>query len=447
VAGLGHLPPLPSEPLQALWRYLGRRDQGPPDNAPALLSLGFSQSGSSDILTWAYEQPTGENAKAADGFLLFYGPGATPVPVQSQIKIGPDARSAAVSWPEGGTRSYALAAYRLTQIGLELGPIVQSAAWQGATGSGISPDLSQYLFLPGRAGGQIAHGGVADGEGLTLIGNPAATRQVQGVMIDVDDPANPITLDASSSGGGFYKILSVPSTYHIKCGANAIIQQMLAYEPTIHLDDTASGTYALFLYGSGANIRVANAAAIFILMLCYSGTTVNVEAGGGPMSISIAPGFFGNMHYVLGGGAAGDLTIGEHVEVWSQPQFTNRSTGIGAKTLHATRFLAHMLDPTHDGGGAFDVPANIGLECDDQTIGTVIAAVRSRITAGSGRYFLKDDGGADSVLAGTMDTAGFKTAGTPGIDATVALAKLTALGSDGSATFSKGILTAYTAPT
>jgi hypothetical protein len=62
-----------------------------------------------------------------------------------------------------------------------------------------------------------------------------------------------------------------------------------------------------------------------------------------------------------------------------------------------------------------------------------------------------DSGG--SLGTATVQWTDLRLSGTPyigaapGIDQVVALAKLTALGADGSATFTKGILTAYSAPT
>lgn len=49
--------------------------------------------------------------------------------------------------------------------------------------------------------------------------------------------------------------------------------------------------------------------------------------------------------------------------------------------------------------------------------------------------------------SGNAVFASYSVGATPGIDQVVALAKLTPAGADGSATFTKGILTAYTAPT
>jgi hypothetical protein len=56
-------------------------------------------------------------------------------------------------------------------------------------------------------------------------------------------------------------------------------------------------------------------------------------------------------------------------------------------------------------------------------------------------------GNGNTEVAGTLKSAGLVVGATPGIDATIALAKLTAGGANGSATYVKGILTSYTAPT
>lgn len=135
------LPLLPSEaglsPLRPLWRYLGKRDLGPPTNDPVpsgLVQTALATAGGVvlvlETLLWDYQQATGEFGLAADGFLLLIdadvvgGPGGNSVtPVLSQVKIGAGSRSYQTWWPVGAVRSYAIAAYRTTYNGESTGPI------------------------------------------------------------------------------------------------------------------------------------------------------------------------------------------------------------------------------------------------------------------------------------------------------------------------------------
>jgi hypothetical protein len=68
--------------------------------------------------------------------------------------------------------------------------------------------------------------------------------------------------------------------------------------------------------------------------------------------------------------------------------------------------------------------------------------------AGSSTAVWSCTSGGDVIGAGTCSASGFKVGSTAGIDATVALAKLTPVtGTNGSLTITKGIITAYVAPT
>jgi hypothetical protein len=126
-----------------------RPDQAPglPTANPVPVSVSvYPKDTGTDVIviTWSYTQPAmaGTN-RLADGFVV-YGVGVdTPVSVANanwSVKGAVDARAYTYETPHGQFWSFAVAAYRKTVSGQEIGPLVNSAAapdWQGIGGTTV----------------------------------------------------------------------------------------------------------------------------------------------------------------------------------------------------------------------------------------------------------------------------------------------------------------------
>lgn len=129
--------------FDSLRAYLAQRAGDLPTTAPAPVAIAHTTASGIDVdvLTWTYAQPTDFNGAIADGFLLYSvisdveGTGTSTTPSQSIVKLSISARSHAVVVPHTLWRSYAIAAYRQTQIGELAGALQQIAAWRGYVGA------------------------------------------------------------------------------------------------------------------------------------------------------------------------------------------------------------------------------------------------------------------------------------------------------------------------
>jgi len=131
----GFLPPFPPEQAR-LQRYLQRRDLGPPTAGPVpgLLVQRAPVAGFTlDTISWAYAQPTGDDVLRADGFLVFVECLDTATPAGAIWAVALEARRFEMLWPDGTTRSYAVASYRTTYADQERSAPMQDPTWKGAT--------------------------------------------------------------------------------------------------------------------------------------------------------------------------------------------------------------------------------------------------------------------------------------------------------------------------
>jgi hypothetical protein len=124
---------------------------GPPTNTPVPASLtntAVNETGQRlHKLTWTYTQPglLGDN-KLADGFILYYQATNTANPTEQQVNLAATVTAYTFQWSHtpGGKVSYAIAAYRRTTSGVEIGPKQTLGAWQN-----VSADLYVQSFAPG----------------------------------------------------------------------------------------------------------------------------------------------------------------------------------------------------------------------------------------------------------------------------------------------------------
>ena len=133
---------------------------GPPSNNPSTLTLSqvaTTTGQRSDALGWAYTQPAASpTARPADGFILYYEAGFTSTPSQQNTKLGPNVFSFTFHWSGGQTVSYAIAAYRTTANGVEIGPKITGGVWQGVSSAAliVSPGIGTGQVNSGHIGAQ-----------------------------------------------------------------------------------------------------------------------------------------------------------------------------------------------------------------------------------------------------------------------------------------------------
>ncbi len=109
---------------------------GTPTNNPSSLTLSnttIATGNRTHKLTWSYSQPalSGSNAPA-DGFILYYQATNTSNPGEQQVKLDAGTTSFTFEWSlaSGAVVSYAIAAYRKTTSGVEVGTKQTTGAWQ-----------------------------------------------------------------------------------------------------------------------------------------------------------------------------------------------------------------------------------------------------------------------------------------------------------------------------
>jgi hypothetical protein len=122
---------------------------GAPTNTPTPTGLTNTATVSVRLhkLTWSYTQAEmeGEN-RLADGFVIFYQIGDTSNPTGQQVKVDVGAADYTFTWNHmpGTGVSYAIAAYRKTSSGIEVGQKKSIAAWRN-----VSADLYVQSLEPG----------------------------------------------------------------------------------------------------------------------------------------------------------------------------------------------------------------------------------------------------------------------------------------------------------
>lgn len=114
---------------------------GVPTNNPAPTGVTNSATDTGQqrhLLSWTYSQPTltGDN-RLADGFILYYESGSTSNPGDNYIKLAIGATDFTFEWAHDLTVSYAIAAYRKTSSGVEIGTKQTTASWQGVSSAGL----------------------------------------------------------------------------------------------------------------------------------------------------------------------------------------------------------------------------------------------------------------------------------------------------------------------
>lgn len=134
MALLALVPSLPAE-LRPLFDYLLLRDVGLPAGTMALVPLAQTAVGGMtlDRIAWGYSPGATVAGRAADGFVVWWQDGQQGDPVDGGVCLSAQSRQFSMLWPAGAPRSYAVAPYRMTYQGEELGPKQQHASWLGAS--------------------------------------------------------------------------------------------------------------------------------------------------------------------------------------------------------------------------------------------------------------------------------------------------------------------------
>lgn len=149
---------------------------GPPTNSPTAVSASIvSASTGDDIITigWSYTQPalSGDN-KLADGFVVFVKSGDNPTPsvgATASYQVAVDSRSFTMQSPYLQSWSFAVAAFRRTTSGIEVGPVITSGAgpdWQGI--GGASQVTNSGLGTNSVASAQLQNSSVSDSKIISI---------------------------------------------------------------------------------------------------------------------------------------------------------------------------------------------------------------------------------------------------------------------------------------
>lgn len=222
---------------------------------------------------------------------------------------------------------------------------------------------------------------------------------------------------------------------------NATARTGASCSPTLSFDNALSIYYGLVVGGTAStqntwtvttavvgSIGAGAAALVFKPSIRNTGTTaisdlggyavfgnlMTVTANGAACTLSVVRSYVHQPTYAISAG--GTLAVTEDTAVRS---FATINSGVTVTDRRGFHHVAATVSGTLTNDVALDVGALNGT--------TLSAAVRSAITANSARYFLKDDGGAQSKLAGkfttynNIATAGFGVPGIyqePGVSAT-----------------------------
>lgn len=184
-----------------------------------------------------------------------------------------------------------------------------------------------------------------------------------------------------------------------------------------------SGANTQGLYGVLVDFQTTSATgSVTPIQSVALGNTINIICNAA--NCGAAGTFYGfrDTPYLAATGASGSMSL-NLTELELAPS-VNTDNGAGTMTL-TTRKGLHCAAPSLVGPGASTVGTSGCLDLDDQTA-TNVYGLRSAITSGSNKYFLKDDGGAQSKLTGKFTTYnGVATAGY-GVPAIVGAGRSTA---------------------
>lgn len=237
-------------------------------------------------------------------------------------------------------------------------------------------DMTQYAWLAGRSGGQTLYGGTATSNTLTLNSNSTTTRG--GVLIE--------------------------SGTYTNTGALAAI----LINPTLSLSGVTGIMTGLQLTGSWASDGAGLFQGGFVF---WFSPTVTVTTGTKIPNWSL--GYVSPSYVVNGVNADAGSTTGLIIA----PSF-NRT--VGTETIAATSVTGiNFLSITNNIGTSLTIAdvcginmtANlaggritnlVGLDMGEQTALTLVAAVRSAVTSGTGKYCIYSSGSAQSVHTGSV---------------------------------------------
>lgn len=291
------------------------------------------------------------------------------------------------------------------------GPVVH------AFPSGAPLDESQFALLAGRVGGQTLNGGVDPTDELTLRGTADAARG----FINLDSrvvigDVHPATSSAT--------ILSWTQAYSQVTGGLGQ-DRALDLSPSVTINDIAyiwntvrsSGTYtqsaapnpffSAFILFAAEPLLESDDVAFGTLspVAMFAGPHIQVDGIGAQPATPFIHGIQFNPR--LSALQAGDtVTATDICALEVNPYFTtgNATATAAFGTITGLRCENIVVFPFASNLGTETLANYFGLDFANQTLtasGT-IAAVRSALTAGTGRYFLYDTGGAQSLLQGSL---------------------------------------------
>lgn len=271
-----------------------------------------------------------------------------------------------------------------------------------------SPEL---FCLGGRAGGQVGNGSNVAGQDLTLRANAVDFLGTLRLNSKLDVWANMPSPTVDTNVISWTPTATL-ATANIKLNG-------LQFSPALTFS-AAGISLQMFQIGATFTSTVnpgVGALNIINVAPILSSTTANVRPytmfaafnvgyqitlnGTGAVGTSIpnARGFF-NAPVIDVTGATTSVTVINETAYDDQPSF-NANTAGGTLTI-SNRRTVRMQDPIQNATGTLSVLVNVGLDVDDQTIGTLRAAVRSAMTSGTGKWNLLGTGNAASALLGSL---------------------------------------------
>ncbi|TKS58770.1 MAG: hypothetical protein EWM72_02770 [Nitrospira sp.] len=165
-------------------------ETGAPTNNPAALSIvstDLKDGSRTDKLSWTYTQ----GAKPADGFVLYYQAGIITTPTGNVQDLGDTALDYTKSWPQDHSVSYGIAAYRVTRLGREIGPLQQIAGWRvtGAVNPNYTGNIDGTSAVSIRLGAEtnVNEGSLVDGSPISLPDNAwTDIMTISGVVVPAE---------------------------------------------------------------------------------------------------------------------------------------------------------------------------------------------------------------------------------------------------------------------
>jgi hypothetical protein len=126
-------------PAADLGHYTGGLEAGAATNVPTPGTPTVTATDTTSYiihLPWTYTQPAaGGSAKLADGFILYYQQGTTGTPTGNQVKVAVTDLAYDFHATKGSIWSFAIATWRKTENGIEIGAKQTIGGWQGITNS------------------------------------------------------------------------------------------------------------------------------------------------------------------------------------------------------------------------------------------------------------------------------------------------------------------------